>query len=309
MSENKASTSFTLWLTGLPCSGKTTILSELLKTLNAVRLEGDMIRRGLSKDLGFSKEDRAENVRRAAILAQIFNEFGVNVVAGFVSPYEEIRNGAKKIVEQKGNFILCYVKCSIEECMLRDVKGMYAQAQKGLIQNFTGISDPYEEPKTPDIIVDTEKETISQSVNKILDYLTKRGFIEQKATLFIGRFSPFHKGHKYIFDSVLNNGGKIVVAIRNTTMSENNPYTAIQRKKMIETAYAGNPNITVTIIPDIARVCVGRDVGYEIMAVPENVRLISATKIRKNGAYENIPEEIVELVRQFDLMNKNRSNM
>jgi len=263
-----------------------------------------MIRKSLSKDLGFSKEDRAENVRRAATLAQIFNEFGVNVVAGFVSPYEDIRNSVKTIVEKNGNFILGYVKCSVEECIRRDVKGMYEKAKKGLIQNFTGISDPYEEPKNPDIVVDSENETISQSVNKILDYIIKRGFIEEKATLFIGRFSPFHKGHKYIFDSVLNNGGKIVVAIRNTKVNEDNPYTAEQRKKIIETAYAGNPNATVIIIPDIAKVCVGRGVGYEIMAVPENVRLISATKIRQNGAYENIPEEVVDLVKKFDKINR-----
>lgn len=300
---------FTLWLTGLPCSGKTTIISELLKTINAARIEGDMIRQSLSKDLGFSKEDRAENLRRAAILAKIFNEFGVNVIAGFVSPYEDIRKRVKRIVEESGRFILVYVKCSIEECMRRDVKGMYSKAKKGLIPNFTGYSDPYEEPENPDIVVDTEKETVSESVNKILDFLTKEGIIKQKSTLFIGRFSPFHKGHKYIFDSVLNNGGKIVVAIRDTPVDENNPYTAEQRKKMIETVYSGNPNVKVIIIPDIHKVCVGRDVGYEIMAVPENVRIISATKIRKYSAYENIPEEIVDLVKQFDLENQHLGHL
>lgn len=265
-----------------------------------------MIRKSLSKGLGFSKEDRAENLRRAAILAQIFNEFGVNVVAGFVSPYEDMRRKVKEIIEENGSFILVYVKCSVEECMRRDVKGMYAKAKEGAIPNFTGYSDPYEEPENPDIIVDTEKETVSQSANKILDFLTREGIIKPKATLFIGRFSPFHKGHKYIFDSVLNNGGKIVVAIRDTKLDENNPYAAEQRKKMIETVYSGNPNVKVLIIPDIARVCVGRGVGYEIMAAPENIRMISATKIRKYGAYENVPEEIVDLVKQFDLENRRR---
>lgn len=298
--------SFTIWLTGLPCSGKTTIINELLKTINAARLEGDMIRRSLSKGLGFSKEDREENLRRAATVAQIFNEFGVNVVAGFVSPYEDVRKKVKEIIDHSGRFILVYVKCSVEECMRRDVKGMYAKAMEGLIPNFTGYSDPYEEPEYPDIVVDTEKETVSRSVDKILDFLTQEGIIKPKATLFIGRFSPFHKGHKYIFDSVLNNGGKIVVAIRDTRGDENNPYTAEQRKKMIETVYAGNSNVKVLIIPDIDKVCVGRDVGYEVTAVPENIRMISATKIRKYGAYENIPEEIVDLVKQFDHENRRR---
>ena len=295
---------YTLWLTGLPCSGKTTIITELMKNLNAARIEGDMIRQNLSKDLGFSKEDRAENLRRAATLAKTLNEFGVNVVAGFVSPYEDIRKKVKETIKESGTFILVHVKCSTEECMRRDVKGMYAKAKKGLIPNFTGYSDPYEDPENPDIVVDTEKETVSTSTNKIIDFLTKKRIINPKATLFIGRFSPFHKGHKYIFDSVVNNGGSIVVAIRDTKLDEKNPYTAEQRAKMIETAYAGNPKVKVVIIPDIEKVCVGRDVGYEIMAVPEKVRVISATKIRKHGAYENIPEEIVDLVRQFDNGNK-----
>lgn len=263
-----------------------------------------MIRKSLSKDLGFSKEDRAENLRRAATVAKIFNEFGVNIVAGFVSPYEDMRKKVKDIIEESSRFILVYVKCSVEECMRRDTKGMYIKAKKGLIPNFTGYSDPYEEPENPDIVVDTQKETVSQSVNEILDFLTREDLIKPKATLFIGRFSPFHKGHKYIFDSVLNNKGRIVVAIRDTKLDEGNPYTADQRKKMIEAVYAGNPNVKVLIIPDIDRVCVGRDVGYEIMAVPENIRIISATKIRKYGAYENIPEEIVDLVKQFDVEDK-----
>jgi adenylylsulfate kinase len=298
------SENYTLWLTGLPCSGKTTIITELLKNLSAARLEGDMVRQSLSKDLGFSKEDRAENLRRAATLAKMLNEFGVNVVAGFVSPYEDIRKKVKETIRESGRFILVYVKCSTDECMRRDVKGMFAKAKKGLIPNFTGYSDPYEEPENPDIVVDTEKETVSTSTNKIIDFLTKEGIITPKATLFIGRFSPFHKGHKYIFDSVINNGGNIVVAIRDTQLDEKNPYTAEQRAKMIETVYAGNPKVKVLIIPDIDKVCVGRDVGYELMAVPENVRVISATKIRKQGAYENIPEEIVDLIRQFDNGNK-----
>lgn len=295
---------FTLWLTGLPCSGKTTIIDELLKTINAVRLEGDMIRKNLSKNLGFSKEDRAENLRRVAILAKLLNEFGSNVVAGFVSPYEEMRKKVKEIIEESGRFILVYVKCSLKECMRRDVKGMYFKAEGGLIPNFTGYSDPYEKPVNPNIVVDTEKETVSQSTSKLLDYLTSKGIIKPKSTLFIGRFSPFHKGHKYIFDSILNNRGRIVVAIRDTILDENNPYTAEQRKRMIETVYVSNPNVKVLIIRDIAKVCVGRDVGYEVMAVPGNIRMISATKMRKHSAYESIPEEIVYLIKQFDLENK-----
>lgn len=127
------------------------------------------------------------------------------------------------------------------------------------------------------------------------------------ATLFIGRFSPFHKAHKYIFDSVLNNGGKIVVAIRDTRIDKDNPYTADQRKQMIEAVYSKNPNVQVIVIPDIEKVCVGRSVGYEIMAIPEKIKIISATKIRNEKAYEDLPEEIVELVRRFDEERNNGS--
>jgi len=122
--------------------------------------------------------------------------------------------------------------------------------------------------------------------------------MSKKWTLFIGRFSPPHKAHKYLFDSVLNNGGKVVVALRDTSISEKDPLTIEQRKFLIEKLYQGNPRVKVIVIPDVEEVCVGRKVGYRIMAVPEKIRVISATKVRK-GKYDDVPEEIRDLVKEM----------
>jgi len=287
---------FTVWLTGLPCSGKTTIAKELIQHFKAYHLDGDIVRKSLCKDLGFSKEDRLENLRRVSILAKTLNDVGLNVVASFIAPYKTVREEIRKRIEESSNFVLVYVKCSLKECMARDCKGMYQKALKGEIKDFTGISAPYEAPEKADVIADTESLSPQQSANIILNYLYEKRLLIRKASLFIGRFSPFHNGHKYIFDSVLNNGGSILVAIHNSR----DKYTSEQRKMMIEKVYADNPRVQVIIVPDIDKVCVGRGVGYQIMAVPEKIREISASKIRQEGKYANIPEEIVEMVKRFD---------
>jgi adenylylsulfate kinase len=163
----------TLWLTGLPCSGKTTLAKRLKEELDnrgykAVRLDGDDVRNKLNADLGFSPEDRKENLRRIAHIAKLFNENGNIVIASFVSPRNEFRDMIKELV---GNFKLCYVKCSVEACEKRDVKGMYAKARKGEIKDFTGISAPFEEPENSDIVVDTEAMDVESCVKHILETL------------------------------------------------------------------------------------------------------------------------------------------
>lgn len=289
-------TNFTVWLTGLPCSGKTTIAKELIQHFKAYHLDGDIVRKSLCKDLGFSKADRLENLRRVSILAKTLNDVGLNVVASFIAPYKSVREEIRRRIEESSSFVLVYVNCPLMECRRRDCKGMYKKALAGEIKDFTGVSAPYEFPTRADVIVDTDVLSPQQCTNKILRYLYKKRLLIKKASLFIGRFSPFHKGHKYIFDSVLNNGGSILVAIRDSQ----DVYTPEQRKQMIEKVYADNPNVTVIIIPDIDKVCVGRGVGYQIMAVPEQIREISASNIRREGKYANIPEEIVEMVKRFD---------
>jgi adenylylsulfate kinase len=171
---------FTVWFTGLSGAGKTTIsdaLEPLLRERGITKLEkldGDVVRTHLSKGLGFSKEDRDTNIRRIGWVAEVLTRNGVCVLASAISPYRDIRDEVRRHV---GNFVEVYVKCSIPELTRRDVKGLYEKALKGEIANFTGISDPYEEPLDPDVTVDTEAEELSESVVKVLARLEETGFI------------------------------------------------------------------------------------------------------------------------------------
>ena len=171
----------TVWFTGLPCSGKTTIADRVANILKergykVERLDGDIVRKHLTKGLGFSKEDREENLRRVGFVAKLLTRNGVIVLASFVSPYKEIR---KYLRDEIGSFIEVYVKASPEECARRDVKGMWTKAKADEIKNFTGHDDPYEEPENPELIIDTEKETIEESVSKVIQLLQRKGYISE----------------------------------------------------------------------------------------------------------------------------------
>jgi adenylyl-sulfate kinase len=162
-----------IWFTGLPCSGKTTLSKEIEKyfqnkNLPIQRLDGDVVRETISNDLGFSKGDRDKNIERMSYIAQMLSNNGVNVVSAFVSPYQEMRDFTRSLCD---NFVEVYVKCSIEECKNRDIKGMYAKAQRGEIEDFTGVQDPFEEPKNPEVIVDTKNESIERSVQHVITYI------------------------------------------------------------------------------------------------------------------------------------------
>ena len=169
----------TVWFTGLPCSGKTTIadrLGEVLKEKGhkMERLDGDIVRKGLTADLGFSKEDRAKNIERVTFVAKLLTRNEVKVLATFVSPYIDRR---QKTREEIGEFMMVYVRTPVEECIKRDVKGMYKKALAGEIKGFTGIDDPYEAPIDPELVVDTDKETVEESVQKVLAEMDKRGYL------------------------------------------------------------------------------------------------------------------------------------
>lgn len=171
---------FTLWFTGLPCSGKSAVadrVAEILRAhnLKVERLDGDVVRKSLCRDLGFSKKDRDENIRRVAFVAKLLTRNGVAVLTSFISPYREIRDEARREI---GEFIEVYVKCPLEVCMSRDVKGMYQKAIRGEIKEFTGISDPYEEPVNPELVLETDRETLDESARKVLDYLKKSGYLD-----------------------------------------------------------------------------------------------------------------------------------
>jgi adenylylsulfate kinase len=169
-----------VWMTGLSAAGKSTIAVELEKLLlerhkHAYRLDGDNIRMGLNKNLGFSAEDRAENIRRIGEVAKLFADAGVIAVTSFISPYRKdrdlVRAGSKP-----GDFIEVYVHVSLEVAEKRDPKGLYKKARAGQIKGFTGIDDPYEAPEKPEILIETEKTTPREAAESILKYLEERGY-------------------------------------------------------------------------------------------------------------------------------------
>src|SRR6056297_2929036 len=166
-----------LWFTGLSGSGKSTIAVEVEKELYrrgraSYRLDGDNLRFGLNKDLGFTASDREENIRRIGEVAALFADAGLITLASFISPYRAGREAAREAAGAE-NFKEIYVKASVETCAERDPKGLYEKAKRGEIDNFTGISAPYEEPENPDLIIDTKKLTVEQSVQKVIEMINK----------------------------------------------------------------------------------------------------------------------------------------
>ncbi|MDT0556635.1 adenylyl-sulfate kinase [Patiriisocius hiemis] len=166
---------FLLWFTGLSGSGKSTIANAVEVALfkqgiHTYTLDGDNVRKGLNSNLSFSPEDRTENIRRIAEVANLMVDAGIVILAAFVSPYEKDRNDIKNIVGED-NYIEIFVNTSVEECERRDVKGLYAKARAGEIKNFTGISAPYEAPQNPAIEIDTTKTSVTEAVSVILNHI------------------------------------------------------------------------------------------------------------------------------------------
>ncbi|MFB6373459.1 MAG: adenylyl-sulfate kinase [Bradymonadaceae bacterium] len=171
-----------LWLTGLSGSGKSSVAAELERQLtddgiHTFWLDGDNIRHGLNKDLGFSPEDRDENIRRIGEVAKLFVESGTIAIASFISPYRETRAEIRSLMAE-GDFIEVFVQCPLEVCEERDPKGIYEKARSGEIENFTGISAPYEEPQNPEIVVDTTSDPSPKaSAGKLYTYLADHGYL------------------------------------------------------------------------------------------------------------------------------------
>ncbi len=173
-------TGFTIWFTGLSGSGKSTlseVIEQRLKVLgrNVEVLDGDIVRTHLSKGLGFSREDRDTNIKRIGFVCNLLTRNGVICISAAIAPYRDARDWARKEI---GNFVEVYVRCPIEVCRQRDVKGLYKLVDEGKIKNFTGVDDPYEEPLHPDLIVETDKETVDESVARIFAKLTQLGYLE-----------------------------------------------------------------------------------------------------------------------------------
>lgn len=170
-----------LWFTGLSGSGKSTLSNTLDKRLydlgiRTYLLDGDNIRQGLNRDLSFNKADRTENIRRIAEVAKLFLETGIIVIVAFISPYQRDRQLAREVIGTE-DFLEIYVHCSLEECERRDPKGLYVKARQGEIVHFTGVSDPYESPENPEIIVRTEEESAEEASERILEILKARRLI------------------------------------------------------------------------------------------------------------------------------------
>ena len=179
--EKKGHKSSILWFTGLSGSGKSTLANAVEKELHKRNvhtyvLDGDNVRHGLNKGLGFSEEDRKENIRRIGEVGKLFVDAGVITLTAFISPFRQDRENVRALVE-KGEFIEIFVDAPLATCESRDPKGLYEKARAGVIPNFTGISSPYEQPENPELIINTGELTIEQSVQKIVQYLIVNGYV------------------------------------------------------------------------------------------------------------------------------------
>ncbi|HXX57054.1 MAG TPA: adenylyl-sulfate kinase [Thermodesulfovibrionales bacterium] len=171
-----------LWFTGLSAAGKSTLANALCQRLHLMGvksyvLDGDNIRHGLNKNLGFSPEDRKENIRRIGEVAKLFVDAGVIAMTAFISPYREDRDNVRALLKED-EFIEIFLRCPIEECERRDPKGIYKKARTGEVKEFTGISAPYEEPAHPEIILDTDKLTLEEAVEAVMRYLIQNEYIK-----------------------------------------------------------------------------------------------------------------------------------
>jgi adenylyl-sulfate kinase len=176
-------TGFTVWFTGLSGAGKTTLSTRVAEIVRergqrVEILDGDVVRTNLSKGLGFSREDRDTNIRRIGFVANLLTRNGVAVVVAAISPYRAVRDEVRAEI---GRFVEVYVRCPVDELIRRDVKGLYARALRGEVAQFTGVSDPYEEPINPEVVVDTDHETVDESAAKIVATLERLGYLSDAA--------------------------------------------------------------------------------------------------------------------------------
>ena len=179
-----------VWFTGLSAAGKSTIAHAVEKELydRGIRtyvLDGDNIRHGLNANLGFSPEDRKENIRRIGEVAKLMSDAGILTFAAFISPYREDRDAVRKLFKDD-NYIEIYVKCSVEECERRDPKGQYKKARAGIIKNYTGISAPYEEPLAPELVIDTETTDLEEAKRCVIQYLCDKKIIKMRQSALSG---------------------------------------------------------------------------------------------------------------------------
>jgi adenylyl-sulfate kinase len=193
-----ANVGFTIWFTGLSGAGKSTLAEIIEQRLrehgrNVEVLDGDQVRTHLSKGLGFSKEDRDTNIKRIAFVCNLLTRNGVVSISAAIAPYREAREWARQEI---GNFVEVYVKCPLEVCRQRDVKGLYKLVDEGKIKNFTGVDDPYEEPENPEVVVETEIESTEESIQKIFAKLEELGYLGSEEVDGDGRLKLATTGYR-----------------------------------------------------------------------------------------------------------------
>lgn len=176
---------FTLWFMGRPSAGKSTLASRVEDRLVEIgypieNLDGDEIRKHLHPDLGFSREDRRTNNRRTAYIAKLLNRNEIPVIVGMITPFRDSQEQARDIIEDEGEFVQIYAKCSVEAAEERDPKGLYKQAREGNIEKFTGVNHPFQEPLSPEIVVDTETQPIDDCVDEVMSQLERLGVLDKQ---------------------------------------------------------------------------------------------------------------------------------
>jgi len=280
-----------IWLTGLSGAGKTTIAMAAAERYGCEVLDGDTIRDFFSNH-DFSHEGRKRHLLGIARMAKMISKH-THVVCSFITPYEDVREEILEILPD--NAIMAHVSTSLELCEERDAKGLYAKARSGEISNFTGISDPFDEPKCAHISLDSSGDE-GNTINNLVDRLAPF-FEKPRAVLLPGRWQPLHVGHEWLIQRELDQGKRVVVGIRDTPITEADPFSADLRKRMIEHRYEAE-DVEAWIMPDIEAISYGRKVGYEIREtddIPPEVFEVSATGVR-GGNRANVSAKVMEFM-------------
>jgi cytidyltransferase-like protein len=282
-----------IWLTGLSGAGKTTIAMAAAERYGCEVLDGDTIRDFFSNH-DFSHEGRKRHLLGIARMAKMISKH-THVVCSFITPYEDVREEILGILPD--NAVMVHISTSLKLCEERDAKGLYAKARSGQISNFTGISDPFDEPKCAHISLDSSGEE-GKSVDDLVDQLAHY-FEKSRAVLLPGRWQPLHLGHEWLIQRELDQGKRVVVGIRDTPISEADPFSGDMRKRMIEHRYEGE-DVEAWIMPDIEAISYGRKVGYDVREtddIPPEVFEVSATGVR-GGNRANVSAKVMEFMIQ-----------
>ena len=280
-----------IWLIGLSGAGKTTIAEAAARRFGAELLDGDTIRDFFSNS-DFSREGRERHLLGIAKMAALISKH-TPVICSFITPYEDVREKILQILPSGSTMV--HVSTTLEVCEDRDVKGLYAKARSGEISNFTGITDPFDPPNCAHITLDSSGapgHTVSDMVNQLAHLFEK-----PKAVLLPGRWQPLHVGHEWLIQQELDQGKRVVVGIRDTPVTESDPFSADLRKRMIEHRYSGE-DVEAWIMPDIEAVSYGRKVGYEVREakdIPPEVFQVSATGVR-GGNRANVSEKVMKFM-------------